>query len=111
LKISKVSILFCINKINNYLISPRLNKMPNKWMTHVKKTMKKMSGQKKSMGKGWFKTVLKAAKSSYHKKGGADPEPAAESTEDDASKASDSSLAAAMGGRRRRTRKHRRRHH
>ena len=44
--------------------------MVNKWMMHVKKTMKKMSGQKKSLGKGWFKHVLKAAKTSYHKKGG-----------------------------------------
>ena len=76
--------------------------MANKWMTHVKKTMKKMSSQKKSMGKGWFKHVLKAAKSSYHKKGGAD-EVAPETSADE-------SVKAAMGGRRRRTHK-RGRHH
>ena len=44
--------------------------MANKWMTHVKKTMKKMSSKKKSMGKGWFKSVLKEAKHTYHKGGG-----------------------------------------
>jgi len=81
--------------------------MANKWMTHVKKTMKKMSSQKKSLGKGWFKTVLKSAKASYHKKGGADSEP--ESDEPKIEAAATESVKEAMGGRRRRTRK--RRHH
>jgi hypothetical protein len=70
--------------------------MPNKWMMHVKKTMKKMAGQKKSMGKGWFKSVLKSAKSSYRKGGG----------EHETADVSGPSL-----GGRRRTRRHRRRHH
>jgi hypothetical protein len=42
------------------------------WLAHVKKTMKAESGLKKSMGKKWFTHVLKSAKKSYHKKGGAD---------------------------------------
>ena len=83
--------------------------MVNKWMMHVKKTMKKMSGQKKSMGKGWFKSVLKAAKSSYKKHGGA--EPADEPHVDTATEPSLASISAAVGGRRRKTRKNRRRHH
>jgi hypothetical protein len=80
--------------------------MANKWMTHVKKTMKKMSSQKKTLGKGWFKTVLKDAKASNSKKGGAEsPSPADESVEGD--KDASKSVDAAMGGRRRRTRRHR----
>jgi hypothetical protein len=83
--------------------------MANKWMTHVKKTMKKMSSQKKSMGKGWFKSVLKAAKSSYHKKGGADE---ASDSKMEVESAPDVSVKEAMGGRRRRvTKKKNRRHH
>jgi hypothetical protein len=78
--------------------------MANKWMAHVKKTMKKMSSKKKSLGKGWFKSVLKAAKSSYHKKGGAE-----EADSEDKVKA-DESVTGAMGGRRRR-KTHRKRHH
>jgi len=83
--------------------------MANKWMTHVKKTMKKMSGQKKSMGKGWFKHVLKSAKSSYHKKGGADESV----VEADESKDAAQSVEGAVGGRRhRKTRRHhKKRHH
>jgi hypothetical protein len=42
------------------------------WLAHVKKTMKAQAGLKKSMGKKWFTHVLKSAKKSYHKKGGAD---------------------------------------
>ena len=81
--------------------------MANKWMTHVKKTMKKMSSKKKSMGKGWFKSVLQAAKSSYKKHGGED-----KSMEEsyDASKAPESSVAAAVGGRHRKTHRKRRHH-
>lgn len=75
---------------------------------HVKKTMKKMSGQKKSMGKGWFKSVLKAAKSSYKKHGGA--EPADEPHVDTATEPSLASISAAVGGRRRKTHKKRRHH-
>jgi hypothetical protein len=75
--------------------------MANKWMAHVKKTMKKMSGQKKSMGKGWFKHVLKSAKSSYHKKGGG---------ESDLPEDPENSVKGAMGGRRHKTHKKRRHH-
>lgn len=98
--------------------------MANKWMTHVKKTMKHMSSKKKSMGKSWFKHVLKSAKSTYHKKGGGPEGPAAkkaEAKEDKmpevspaptkAEEAGSAAASLAEGGRRRRTRKHRRRHH
>jgi hypothetical protein len=44
----------------------------SKWLSHVKKTMKTMKSEKKTLGKGWFKSVLKAAKSTYKKKGGED---------------------------------------
>ena len=40
------------------------------WLSHVKKTMKSMKGEKKAMGKKWFSHVLKAAKKTYKKKGG-----------------------------------------
>jgi hypothetical protein len=52
-----------------------LNKM-SVGLTHVKKTMKEMAGEKKSMGKKWFSHVLKTAKKSYHKpkKGGGSEE-------------------------------------
>jgi hypothetical protein len=40
-------------------------KMANKWLAHVKKTMKANKGKK-------FGEVLKLAKKSYSKKGGAD---------------------------------------
>lgn len=46
----------------------------SKWLAHVKKTMKAEKGKKKEMGKAWFKHVLKTAKHSYNKKGGADDE-------------------------------------
>ena len=46
----------------------------SKWLSHVKKTMKSMKSEKKTLGKGWFKSVLKAAKSTYKKKGGEDSE-------------------------------------
>ena len=67
---------------------------------HVKKTMKKMAGQKKSLGKGWFKSVLKSAKSTYRKSGGGS----------DSDEAATAAPVTGMGGRRR-TRRHRRRHH
>lgn len=47
--------------------------MANKWLTHVKKTMKSEAGKKKTMGKKWFSHVLKTAKVSYKKHGGGDP--------------------------------------
>jgi hypothetical protein len=68
------------------------------------------------MGKGWFKTVLKAAKSSYHKKGGADePSPPPPVTETETgtgtgTESSNDSVTKAMGGRRRKTHKKRRHH-
>jgi hypothetical protein len=43
----------------------------SKWLSHVKKTMKTMKAEKKTLGKKWFSNVLKAAKKSY-KKGGAE---------------------------------------
>jgi hypothetical protein len=45
----------------------RLNKMANKWITHIKKTMKTMKSRgtyKKGMG---LKQVIKEAKKSWHK--------------------------------------------
>jgi len=94
--------------------------MVNKWMAHVKKTMKHMSSKKKSMGKSWFKHVLKSAKSSYHKKGGdksekpGEPEELVSPAPTDAEKAETGSAASLAEGGRRKTRKHRRhrrRHH
>ena len=70
----------------------------SKWLSHVKKTMKTMKAEKKTLGKKWFSKVLKTAKQSY-KKGGA--EMGEESASDDEMK---------VGGRRRRggkTRRHR----
>lgn len=64
------------------------------WLAHVKKTMKSESGKKKEMGKKWFSHVLKTAKRSYKKHGGAD----------------DAAPAPVAGGKRRRggkTRRHR----
>lgn len=64
--------------------------MANKWLAHVKKTMKAHKGLK-------FGQVLKMAKKTYGKKGGADmPEEVAESMED---------TAVPAAGRRRRTAK------
>ena len=74
------------------------------WLAHVKKTMKAESGLKKSMGKKWFTHVLKSAKKSYHKKGGAD------SASDEEKEMSAPAGPAAVAGRRRRggkTRRHR----
>jgi hypothetical protein len=69
----------------------------SKWLTHVKATMKTMKDEKKTLGKKWFSHVLKTAKKSYHKKGGAESESDEEKPE--------------MGGRRKRrggkTRRHR----
>ncbi len=50
------------------------------WLAHVKSTMKREAGKKASMGKKWFKHVLKTAKHTYKgkkgRRGGADDEPA-----------------------------------
>lgn len=46
--------------------------MATKWQAHVRSTMKSEAGKKKSMGKKWFGHVLKKAKSTYKKRGGAD---------------------------------------
>jgi len=59
------------------------------WLSHVKKTMKSMKGEKKAMGKKWFSHVLKAAKKTYKKKGGLEEDEKMEETP-------------AMAGRRRR---------
>jgi len=64
--------------------------MANKWLAHVKKTMKAHKGLK-------FGQVLKMAKKTYGKKGGAD-EPVEESV-------SDVETSAPAAGRRRRSRK------
>jgi hypothetical protein len=82
--------------------------MVNKWMMHVKKTMKKMSGQKKSLGKGWFKHVLKAAKTSYHKKGGEVVSEKEGEKEVETPEVPEVKPAATTGGR---TKRRRRRHH
>jgi hypothetical protein len=77
------------------------------WLAHVKKTMKAESGLKKTMGKKWFTHVLKSAKKSYHKKGGAD---SASDEEKEAMAPADAAAPMAMAGRRRRggkTRRHR----
>jgi hypothetical protein len=84
------------------------------WLAHVKKTMKSMAGQKKSMGKKWFSHVLKTAKRSYHgkkgRRGGAD-EPSSEpakveslgsSNPEDEPVVSESPDTTDLGGRRRR---------
>jgi len=52
--------------------SPTGGRRKGAWLMHVKKTMKAESGLKKSLGKKWFTHVLKSAKKTYHKKGGAD---------------------------------------
>lgn len=77
------------------------------WLAHVKKTMKAQAGLKKSMGKKWFTHVLKSAKKSYHKKGGAD---SASDEEKEAMAPAAPAGPAAVAGRRRRggkTRRHR----
>ena len=46
--------------------------MPNKWLVHIKKTMKQMKSKgtyKKGMG---LKQVIVEAKKSWHKRGGGD---------------------------------------
>jgi len=86
----------------------RLNKM-SKWLTHVKKTMRQMKGQKKSLGKKWFSTVLKSA--NKKKKGGAEEESESDSetVSDTAAETDTPKVDEEMGGRRRRHKTQRRR--
>lgn len=57
------------------------------WLAHVKSTMKREAGKKKSMGKKWFRHVLKTAKHTYKgkkgRRGGADEETPAPSSGDE----------------------------
>lgn len=72
--------------------------MANKWLMHVKKTMKTMKAKGTYKKGDGLKQVIKAAKATYHKhKGGAEDEDSKEDKEE-ASKLFD-------GGRRRRTRR------
>jgi len=89
--------------------------MANKWLMHVKKTMKTMKAKgtyKKGEG---LKQVIKAAKATYHKghKGGADEDEKEEEDkkEDEAEEEDKKASALFDGGRRRRTRRRTRRHH
>ena len=90
--------------------------MVNKWLMHVKKTMKTMKAKgtyKKGEG---LKQVIKAAKATYHKghKGGADEDEKEEEEdkkEDEAEEEDKKASALFDGGRRRRTRRRTRRHH
>ena len=83
-------------------IFPRLNKMANKWISHIKKTMKQMKSRgtyKKGMG---LKQVIKEAKKSWHKvKRGGD---GSSSEEEEAEKQEKKDVMSepAEGGRRRR---------
>lgn len=83
----------------------RLNKMANKWITHIKKTMKTMKSRgtyKKGMG---LKQVIKEAKKSWHKvkgkRGGGEGSSSEEEEEENTEKA-DAAAEPPMGGRRRR---------
>jgi hypothetical protein len=81
--------------------------MANKWIAHVKKTMKAMKSKgtyKKGMG---LKQVIKEAKKNWHsaKKGGADEPVAALPVDTESSSEEEQS----MGGRRRRNKKTQRR--
>ena len=85
-------------------IFPRLNKMANKWITHIKKTMKQMKSRgtyKKGMG---LKQVIKEAKKSWSKakRGGGED---SSSEEEEAEKKEETAEVVGEGGRRRR--KHR----
>lgn len=90
-----------------------INKMANKWLVHIKKTMKSMKSKgtyKKGMG---LKQVILAAKKTWHKakKGGADSD--SDSDEEKPADvapgagASDADKALGMDGGRRKTRRRR----
>jgi hypothetical protein len=88
----------------------RLNKMANKWIAHVKKTMKRMKSRgtyKKGMG---LKQVIMEAKKDWHKvkSGGGESE-----EEEETATVVESEQSEGMGGRRRRKHRktHRRRKH
>ena len=85
------------------LIFPRLNKMANKWITHIKKTMKQMKSRgtyKKGMG---LKQVIKEAKKTWAKvKRGGGEGSSSEEEEAAASATADAAAEPPMGGRRRR---------
>jgi hypothetical protein len=76
--------------------------MANKWLAHVKKTMKLHKGMK-------FSAILKAAKKSYKKHGGAEPETPDAPTSDETPETPVTGLEVAGGRRRRKTRRHSRR--
>jgi hypothetical protein len=94
----------CFNAFVATSIFLRLNKMANKWITHIKKTMKTMKSRgtyKKGMG---LKQVIKEAKKSWHKVKGKRGGGEDSSSEEEAAKTEDDDAAAEppMGGRRRR---------
>lgn len=79
--------------------------MANKWLTHVKKTMKTMKSKGTyKKGDGLKKVIMEAKKSWHHKKGGEEPEETASAP----ATAPATVEAPATAGRRRKTRKHRR---
>lgn len=81
----------------------RLNKMANKWIIHIKKTMKTMKSRgtyKKGMG---LKQVIKEAKKSWHKVKGKRGGGEGSSSEEEAAKEEKTEeMKEPMGGRRRR---------
>ena len=81
----------------------RLNKMANKWITHIKKTMKTMKSRgtyKKGMG---LKQVIKEAKKSWHKvKRGGNLGEGSSSEEEAETEEKKVKMEPPMGGRRRR---------
>ncbi len=92
----------------------RLNKMANKWITHIKKTMKTMKSRgtyKKGMG---LKQVIKEAKKTWHKVKSGGGEDSSSEEEETKTVADDAAAeTSGMGGRRRRKhgKTHRRRKH
>jgi hypothetical protein len=76
----------------------------SKWLSHVKKTMKQMKGEKASMGKKWFSHVLKSAKKTYkkHKGGEDDPNPVSSKPVNSDPSDPDEDPAALSGGKKRR---------
>ena len=84
-------------------IFPRLNKMANKWISHIKKTMKQMKSRgtyKKGMG---LKQVIKEAKKSWHKvKGKRGGGESSEEEEAEKEEKTEEMKEPEMGGRRRR---------
>lgn len=88
--------------------------MANKWITHIKKTMKRMKARgtyKKGMG---LKQVIKEAKKDWHKvKSGGGEDGSSSEEEEEKTASADAAAEPAMGGRRRRKhgKTHRRRKH